>query len=526
MCRNIEILDSTLRDGSQAQDITFSVEDKIRIVKILDDLAISYIEAGNPFSNPKDEVFFEVLKDIKLKNSKIVAFGSTRRKNTRPEDDNNLKALLKTSVEYVSLFGKTWDLHVEKILNTSFEENLLMIEESCRFLTDNGVTVFFDAEHFFDGYKSNKAFSIDCLKAAVRGGAKLLVLCDTNGGTLPFEMTDIIRDIQDIFPDIKIGIHAHNDSAVACAVSVMAAQMGIDHIQGTLIGFGERCGNANLSAIIPNLQLKLGYLCIPEDKLRFLTRSCRQIAEISNMSIPKSTPYIGISAFSHKAGMHIDAVSKVSSSFEHIKPSVVGNTRHFLLSEFSGKTALIDKIKKINLTIGDNKNKLEHILQDIKEQEKDGYHFEGADASFQLLIRKHLGEYRSFFELINYKIIVDNAYKQPMIMSAVVKVRVGSKERMTAAEGNGPLNALDLALKKSLADFYPDLIKMHLVDYKVRVIDSVLGTASRVRVITTFKDQKSTWNTIGVSSNVIEASLIALVDSIQYKLIKDHEETR
>lgn len=519
----LDILDSTLRDGAQGEGISFSVEDKLSIVRCLDTLGVSFIESGNPGSSPKDMEFFKKVKNIKLMHSKIVAFGATRRKNIDVKDDDNLKALLKTDTDTMVLFGKSWDLHISKIIKTSPQENFNMIEQSCSFLKNNGRKVFFDAEHFFDGYKNNKDFAIEALKSALRGGADSLILCDTNGATLPLDLMNICKDIKILFPNTTLGIHTHNDLGLADANSILSAQSGFTHIQGTFLGFGERCGNANLSTIIANLQLKLGYHCIPNKNISLLTKTARQIAEISNISLSKNTPFVGRSAFAHKAGMHADGVCKLSSSFEHINPEIVGNERRFLTSEFSGRTAILQKIQKVDPKLQKNSPQTIAILNNLKELEKIGYQFEGADSSLEILIRKHTGKYKPFFELINYKIISDGPTKNCISASAIVKVRVREKTKIMAAEGKGPVNALDKALRSALEVFYPSLSRMHLVDYKVRVVDSKSATASTVRVLISSRDSHLLWNTVGVSSDVVKASLIALMDSIEYKLLTDSE---
>lgn len=520
----VDILDSTLRDGSQGEGIAFSVDDKLAIVRALDDLGVAFIEAGNPGSNPKDLEFFERAAALELKNAKLVAFGSTRHKGISPEEDNNLKAILKADTEVVCIFGKSWKLHVTDILCTTPEENLAMIRESCRFLTEHGKRVFFDAEHFFDGYKDDAAFALAAFHAAVDGGAQCLVLCDTNGGSFPDEIYGITEAVAKEFPHTAVGIHTHNDRGMAVANSVMAVHAGATHVQGTFLGYGERCGNANLSTIIPNLQLKLQLLCIPEPKMHSLTTTARRLAEISNISLRSGEPYVGSSAFAHKAGMHADGVLKVAHSFEHINPETVGNERRFLMSEMSGRTAVLNKIHKLHPELTRDSPETLEIMKKLKELEQRGYQFEGADSSFELLIRKHTGSYRPFFELIHYRILTGRPSEENCSASATVKVRVDGKEQLTAAEGNGPVNALDKALRTALEVFYPSLSRVRLTDYKVRVMDSKNATGGVVRVLLTSSDGRRLWTTVGVSSDVVEASWLALVDSIEYKLIKDAED--
>ncbi|TCT16331.1 2-isopropylmalate synthase [Natranaerovirga pectinivora] len=519
----VEIFDSTLRDGAQAEGISFSVEDKLKIVKAMDELGVAYIEAGNPGSNPKDLEFFRRVKDIQLNNAKLTAFGSTRRRNINVSDDANVKSMLEANTEAVAIFGKSWDFHVTDIIQTTLEENLKMIEETMAFFKENGKEVFFDAEHFFDGYKANPEYALQALEAAVKGGADCLVLCDTNGGAMPLEVYEITKKVCETF-SVRVGIHTHNDCGMAVANSMMAVEAGATHIQGTYIGFGERCGNANLSTIIGNLQLKKGYHCIPEENLETLTSTALFVAEIANIVLYDKEPYVGRSAFTHKGGMHIDGVNKASHSFEHINPELVGNTRRFLMSEVAGRSTILKKIAKIAPEITKDSEEAKQIIDRLKELEHEGYQFEGAESTFELIIRKHLGKYKSFFELENFKIIGEKPAKDSKFSAyAMVKVNVDGNEEFTAAEGDGPVHALDIALRKALEVFYPQLKEVHLTDYKVKVLDSKDATAGKVRVLLTSSDGKNVWSTVGVSSDIIKASLIALVDSIEVKLLRDLE---
>ncbi len=520
----IDILDSTLRDGAQGEGISFSVEDKLAIVQALDVLGIPFVEAGNPGSNPKDLEFFQRASQIPLKHTKLVAFGSTCRKQTAPEEDKNLSAILQADTDAVAIFGKCWDLHVTDILCTTLEENLRMIEDSCRFLTQKSKQVFFDAEHFFDGYAANADYAMSALEAAVHGGAACLVLCDTNGGTFPDKIGKVTQEVGKRFPGVQVGIHTHNDRGMAVANSIAAVQAGATHVQGTYLGYGERCGNANLSTIIPNLQAALGYCCIPRENIHLLTTTARHLAEISNIVLPKGSPYVGASAFAHKAGMHADGVLKVSHSFEHIDPQAVGNERRFLMSEMSGRTAVLKKIRAIRPELTRESPETLKILQSLKEMEQLGYQFEGADSSFELLIRKHTGAYHPFFTLIHYRILTGRPSEEGCSASATVKLKVDDRVQLMAAEGNGPINALDKALRAALEVFYPSLSRVRLTDYKVRVMDSKSATGAVVRVLLSSSDGRREWTTVGVSSDVVEASWIALVDSIEYKLIKDAED--
>lgn len=521
--KQIEIFDSTLRDGAQGEGISFSVQDKLSIVTALDRLGIRYIEAGNPGSNPKDLEFFERVQKLELKHSQLVAFGSTRRKGIKAEDDSNLSALLAAGTDVVAVFGKCWRLHVTEIINTTPDENFAMIYDTCKFLCDNGRSVIFDAEHFFDGYKDDPEFALTALASAVEGGAECLALCDTNGGAYPDEIFDIVKAVCQRFPDVKIGIHTHNDRGMAVANSIMAVKAGAVQVQGTYLGYGERCGNANLSTIIPDLMVTGEYGCIPEDMLKNITMTAREIGEISNTFIKSGEPFIGISAFAHKAGMHADGVLKLPRSFEHIPPETVGNTRRFLMSEISGRNAVLERIKKIDSSIEKYSEETALILDALKKMEQQGYQYEGADSSLEMLIRRSLGKYKPFFELKNYKIISGRPCESDdCSATAIVKVSVNGKDQLMAAEGNGPISAMDSALRSALEVFYPSLKKMHLIDYKVRVMDSKSATGATVRVLITSSDGKEVWSTVGVSADVVEASRIALAESIEYHLIQEN----
>lgn len=521
MGKKITVFDSTLRDGAQGEGISFSKEDKLAIVGALDELGIDYIEAGNPFSNPKDMEFFEHFNNVSLKHSKLVAFGSTRRKDCCAKDDKNIAALLSANTPAVAIFGKCWYLHVTEILKTDGQTNYDMISDTISYLKSKGKEVFFDAEHFFDGYKDNREYALGALKAACTAGADCLVLCDTNGGSFPDEIEGIIKDVAKNI-NCSIGIHAHNDKGMAVANSCVAVMSGAEHVQGTYLGYGERCGNANLSTIIPNLQLAKGYNLIASENMNKVTPTARIIAEISNISVKSNEPYVGNSAFAHKAGMHADGVLKLPKSFEHINPELVGNERRILMSEITGRGAVLEKIHKIDSSIEKSSPETSEILSELKELESKGYQFEGADSSFEILIRKHIGRYKKFFELLTYKILGGRpSLDDNTSATAIVKVKVGEQTQVMAAEGNGPINALDKALRHALEVFYPMLKQVHLTDYKVRVMDSKSATASTVRVLITSTDGKKVWSTVGVSGDVVEASCLALTESIEYKLIKD-----
>lgn len=518
----IEIFDSTLRDGAQAEGISFSVEDKLKIVKALDALGISYIEAGNPGSNPKDLEFFERVRGMKLVNAKLTAFGSTRRPDTPVEEDSNVQSLLEANSEVIAIFGKSWDFHVTEIIKTTLDENLNMITDTISYFKSKGKEVIFDAEHFFDGYKSNAQYAMKALEAAVKGGVDWLVLCETNGGAFPDDVYSITKTVCEKFP-VKIGIHCHNDGGMAVANTIMAVKAGATQVQGTYIGFGERCGNVNLSTVIANLQLKRNYQCISSNQLINLTPTARFVAEVSNISLNEREPYIGNSAFAHKGGMHIDGVMKANHSFEHVNPDKVGNERRILMSEVSGKTTILSKIQKINPNIKKNSLETQEIMNCLKKLEHEGYQFEGAESSFELMIRKHLGKYKPFFQLKHYKIIGEQPSQDGDSSTAVVKLTVEGKDALTVAEGNGPVNALDKALRKALEEFYPVLKEVYLSDYKVRVVDTKKATGARVRVLIESTDGHDVWTTVGLSTDIIEASWIALVDSIEYKLLKEIE---
>ena len=522
MNRQVSIFDSTLRDGAQAEGISFSVEDKLKIVKALDDLGVAYIEAGNPGSNPKDLEFFDRVKRLELNCAKIAAFGSTRRKGILPEDDKNLQSLLSADTSVTVIFGKCWDFHVTDIIQASLDENLEMIRDTIAFLKSRGKEVIFDAEQFFDGYKSNPEYAAACLAAAAEAGADCLALCDTNGGLFPTEIYDITKKMAETF-DLPIGIHCHNDCGMAVANTCMAVEAGATQVQGTLTGFGERCGNVSLATVIPNLQIKKGIQCINPDKLPYLTKTARLINELANMWLEENAPYVGRSAFTHKGGMHIDAVLKAPKSYEHTDPELVGNSRKILTSEVAGRGAILTKIQRIKPSITKDSPETEAIMRRVKELEHEGYQFEAAEGALELIIRKQLGKYKPLFELVNFKIMGERPYMEGRSATAVIKINVDGRTEITAAEGDGPVNALDKALRRALEVFYPQIADVRLTDYKVRVMDGKSATASRVRVLIESTDGDENWTTVGVSTDIIDASWIALVDSVEYKLIRDIE---
>lgn len=523
MAVNITAYDSTLRDGAQAQGVSFTVEDKLKIVERLDALGIGYIEAGNPGSNPKDLVFFERARALKLKNAKIIAFGSTRKPNISVSNDGNLQSLLLANTPAVAIFGKSWDYQVTEILRTSLDENLKMIAESITFLKAQGKEVVFDAEHFYDGYKSNPDYAFATLQAAADAGADVLALCDTNGGSFPDEVFEITKKVVASFC-CQVGVHCHNDGEMAVANSIAAVKAGAVQVQGTMNGIGERCGNANLCSIIPSLQLKLGMSCIPQQNMADLSSAARFVSEIANMMFNDKAAYVGHDAFSHKGGMHIDAVSKNPISYEHINPELVGNARHILVSEVAGRSALLAKIHAVDASLTKDSIETKRILEHLKSLENDGYQFENAEHSFDLLIHKLLGKFQSFFVLNDYKVIVQE-YSEDRSNNAIanVNITVNGQVESATAEGDGPVNALDIGIRKALARFYPQISQVKLVDYKVRVLDSDKATAAKVRVLIESADQNNSWTTIGVSTDIIDASWRALSDAIEYKLLKDSQ---
>ena len=524
----IEILDTTLRDGAQGEGIVFSLRDKLSVTETLDELGVAWIEAGNPGSNPKDIEFFRLASSLKLNYSRLCAFGATRKKGTRAKDDAQLRSLLDAGTECIVIFGKSWDLHVSEVLNAQPEENVAMIAETINYLKIEGRTVIYDAEHFFDGWAANAAYAISTVKAALEAGADRIVLCDTNGGNFPDTVSAAVRDIVNIMPNapagVPIGIHAHNDSGLALANSISAVQAGCTHVQGTLAGFGERCGNTALAALIPSLELKMGLRCLPRGNLARIGEMTRRVAEIANVIISDDMPYVGAHAFSHKAGMHADGILKTNRSFEHVDPAAVGNERRILMSEIGGRSAIAERVKKIEPSVDKDHPVIITLAELLKELEAGGWAFEGADASFEILVRKELGQYRPFFNIEACRVMSEHpAERQIACSHAWVKVMVGDKCEIGAAEGVGPVSALDGALRRALTCFFPNLAKMRLEDYKVRVIDGKDATAARVRVLIESTDGHRTWNTVGVSADIIDASRAALVDSIEYKLLCDME---
>ena len=518
---DVLIYDTTLRDGTQGEQINFSAEEKLRIALRLDDLGFHYIEGGWPGSNPKDARFFELAKTASFRHACLTAFGSTRKPHSLPLECPNLQALLKAETPAVAIFGKTWDLHVVQILETTLAENLAMISDSVAYLKSQGREVVYDAEHFFDGHKMNPRYARKTLEAALAAGADMIVLCDTNGGTLPHEIDAAIGEVSGFIPLQRMGIHAHNDGGVAVANSLAAVHAGVKMVQGTINGFGERCGNADLIPIIANLQLKMKKRCLTDDALRHLTTLSHFVSDIANTPQLNARPFVGRSAFAHKGGVHVSAVIKNSAAYEHIKPELVGNQQRVLVSDLAGKSNIEYKARQLGIDAGLDNATAKRIVREIKKMEDHGYQFDAAEGSLSLLIKKQTGEFIEPFTLESYHVLIAKRGNEPPLAQASIKISVGDEQEVTAAEGNGPINALDHALRKALTKFYPQIGGMHLVDFKVRIVEGSEGTAALVKVLIDTRDEDEVWSTIGVSENVIEASWHALVDSIQYKLSKD-----
>ena len=515
---SIKIYDTTLRDGSQAEGISFTVEDKIRIAQKLDEMGAHYIEGGWPGSNTREIDFFSKVNRVNFLQTKITAFGSTRYPNKKVEEDSIIQALLKTETEVVTIFGKTWDLHVRDALSTSLDENLRMIFESINYLKKHRTEVLFDAEHFFDGYKNNPEYAIKTIKEAESGGADWIVLCDTNGGSLPDEVHSIFSEVKNSI-NIKLGIHAHNDSEVAVANSLRAVEAGAQQVQGTINGIGERCGNTNLISIIPNLKIKMGLDCVSNEQLEKLKDVSAFVDELANKAHWNQQPFVGKSAFAHKGGIHVSAVRKNSQTYEHIKPEVVGNSQRILISDLSGKSNVLHKAKEFGIDVEAGEPKIQKILKTLKESENLGFQYEGAEASFELLMRDALGEKEVFFDFISFRVIVEKQQEdEEPISEATVKLKVNGVQEVSTEEGIGPVNALDKAIKKALVKFYPELKKVDLYDYKVRILEEKKGTRAKTRVLIESGDENTKWGTVGVSENIIEASWQALIDSIAFKL--------
>jgi 2-isopropylmalate synthase len=516
----IHVYDTTLRDGSQGEGVNFSLHDKLMITRRLDELGVDFIEGGYPLSNPKDFEYFQEVRNLSLRHARVVAFGMTRRKGVSPAEDTCLKALIDARTPVVTIVGKTWDLHVREVLGTTLEENLRMIADSVAYCKAQGREVHYDAEHFFDGYKANPEYALATLRAAEAAGARVVILCDTNGGSMPEQVAERVSAVRDALR-CELGIHTHNDCDLAVANTLAAVRQGATQVQGTVNGIGERCGNADLVSILANLALKYGHDVLRPGSLQRLTEVSRYVYETANMNFRPGQPFVGASAFAHKGGMHTHAVAKVSRSYEHIDPAQVGNERRFLVSELSGQSTILAKTTKYD--INSDRALMLKILEQVQDLEHEGYEFEAAEASFDILVKKAAGLYRPKFERLAYRVNVEVDAQGRPVTEATVKARVGGEVMHTVSEGDGPVNALDGALRKALGPTYPNLSAMQLVDYKVRVVNARAGTAARVRVVIESRDGRDVWGTVGVSENIIEASWLALVDSIEYKLFKDED---
>ena len=517
--------DSTLRDGEQCEGITLSLEDKLRIVERLDAFGVDFIEGGFPSSNPKDIAFFQRVQEMPLKHARIAAFGSTCKKDVAAEDDRGLADLVASGAPVVTIVGKTWDEQVTRALLTTLDENLRMIRDSVAYLKAQGLTVVFDAEHFFDGYKANADYAMACARAASEAGADSIDLCETNGGALPHEVEAVVAAVARELPGQQLGIHCHNDSGCAVANSLAAVRAGATQVQGTVNGFGERVGNTDLLTVIADLELKMGCTCVGEERLRDLTSVAQFVAETCNLSVPNHHPYTGASAFAHKGGLHASAIARFPEAYEHTRPEAVGNTQRMLVSELAGKASLIAKAKNLGIDLAQHPDKTQEILDDIKRREAVGYSYEVADGSLALLLQWHLGAYRPHFTLESFRVIVDDhedtgALAKDAMSEATIKIHVGDQRFVATGEGAGPVGALDNALRMAIVAFYPEVADIELVDYKVRILDENVGTDAITRVVITTRDKRGSWGTVGVSENIIEASWNALVDSIEYGLMR------
>ncbi len=522
MHKKIMLYDTTLRDGTQGEQVSLSAEDKLKVAQRLDEIGIVYIEGGWPGSNPKDARFFKMAKSASFKNAKLTAFGSTRRFGSAPENDPSIRAILDAETPAVAVFGKTWDLHATEILGVTLDQNLEMIEDTMRYLKKEGREIIYDAEHFFDGYKNNPEYALKTLDAAVAGGADMIVLCDTNGGTLTHELKEIMDKI---LPGVSmpVGIHVHDDCGLSVANSIQAVMCGAEMVQGTINGYGERCGNVDLLAVMGNLQLKMGYECIPPENLVHLTELSRFISEVANVPPVNQRPFVGKSAFAHKGGVHVSAILKNSKAYEHIDPETVGNRRRVLVSDLSGKSNIEYKTKEMDIKLGGGISDSIKVVNVVKSLEDKGYQFEAAEGSLELLIKKVTGQFKEPFMLESLRVTIEKDGENDSTSQATIKISVGDEKEITAAEGDGPVNALDNALRKALNGFFPEISEMKLVDFKVRVIEGTDGTGAKVMVRIESRDSNEIWSTVGVSENIIEASWQALADSVQYKLLKEQK---
>lgn len=522
MSEQVFVYDTTLRDGTQREGISLSLNDKLRIARRLDEFGVHYIEGGWPGSNPKDAEFFTAASKMEFKNARITAFGSTRRKNTLTGDDPNIQALLNANTPAVALVGKSWDLHVRDVLEADLEENLAMISESISYLKDQGKEVVYDAEHFFDGYKANPEYALLTVQVAADSGADVVVLCDTNGGALPWEISQIVEDVIERI-SAPVGIHAHDDAGCGVANTLAAVTVGAVHVQGTINGYGERVGNANLCTIIPDLQIKMDKQCVPAESLQQITELSRYISEVANLAPDTHAPYVGSSAFAHKGGIHVAAMRKNGLSYQHIDPGLIGNQQRTVISELSGRGNVLDKAAQYG--VDTDSAQAREVLQQIKELEAQGFAFESAEASMSLMLHRMQPGYQAPFELLDFTVLVQHREEKGVSADATVKVRVGDQILHTAAEGNGPVNALDAALRKALLDVYPALAGVHLADYKVRILDSQNGTGATVRVLIDTEQGSRRWSTVGASTNILDASWQALYDSIEFALLNGENES-
>jgi len=520
--KRVAIYDTTLRDGAQAENVSFSLVDKVAVARRLDEFGVDYIEGGYPLSNPKDAAFFGEIRKRPLRHARVVAFGNTRRANVAADQDAGLRALLDAGTDAVTIVGKSWDLHVKEVLRVSGDENLAMIGDTVAYFKGNGRTVLFDAEHFFDGFLRNRDYALATIQAAQEAGADVVVLCDTNGGTLTGQLREVVRAVRPLV-GAELGIHTHDDAGLAVANSLAAVEEGVTHVQGTINGIGERCGNADLCVVIPNLALKMSCEVLAPGAVEQVTNVSRFVYQIANLNLPQRQPYVGANAFAHKGGLHVDAMQKNVLTYEHLDPERVGNVRRMLISELSGTSAIMAKARKLDEGI--DRETSRRILETVQNLESEGYEFEAAEASFQLLVRKLLGTHREFFELQGFRVIVEKrgGDREP-ISEATVKLRVKGQSRLTVSEGDGPVHALDGALRAALEGFYPQLKEVRLVDYKVRIVNPRAATAARTCVVIESTDGQDVWGTVGVSDNIIEASWQALIDSIEYKLLQEAEQ--
>jgi 2-isopropylmalate synthase len=519
----VELYDTTLRDGAQTEGISLSAEDKLKIAQKADELGVHYIEGGWPGANPKDAEFFVRAQNLKLANARLAAFGMTRRAGGPVDSDPNLRALVDARTPVVTIVGKASEMQVRQVLETTLEENLAMISDSVRYLKGQGLAVFFDAEHFFDGYKENPRYALRTVEGAAESGVDWVVLCDTNGGTLPYEVASIVRDVREIMA-VPIGIHAHNDCECAVANTLAAVREGAGMVHGTINGYGERCGNANLCSVIPNLALKMDVDCISRERLTGLTDLSHYVSELANVNPDSHQPFVGMSAFAHKGGIHASGVSKETRTYEHVRPELVGNIQRIVVSELSGRSTITLKAREMGINLEDKPDKLAEILKEIKQLEHIGYQFEAADGSFEILIKKALETYKAFFRLESFRVIMEKREDGKVMTEATVKIHVGGRRLIATAEGNGPVNALDRAIRMAVESSFPALKDIELTDYKVRVLDEKKGTAAVTRVLIETSDGEKTWGTIGVNENIIEASWEALVDSIEFGLMHKRQQ--